>query len=127
MNQVKIQGHTLELTKSGAIRKELALNMWNRLQPVKLQPDPIMYKHKGTTVDQDGVRICGSPEFIGAVLARLKDLLKFEGDETRIGISFSELSDRETGSRIKGRFRCSVQVHERGDESKMLNIRYGRI
>lgn len=124
---MKVQGKEIALTKSGAITKEVALNLWQNFKPTKLNPEPIPYKHKGTTVDQDGIRICGSLEFIASVMARLKDLIEFENNETRIGIAFSELTDRESGSRIKGRFRCSIQVHERGDEAKIMNARYGRI
>lgn len=117
MKTVKIQGQKLALTKSGSISKDLILSTWQQLKPKKLKPDPIMYKHKGTTIDQDGIRICGSPDFIAAVMERLKDLLDFESKETRLGVSFSEITDKETGSQIDGRFRCSIQVHERGPHS----------
>jgi hypothetical protein len=49
-------------------------------------------------------------------LERLKDLLEYEGQQTRLGIAFSELSDKE-GNPMPSRFRCAIQVHERGRQS----------
>ena len=104
------------------IKKDEALAVWRALpENQTLRPVPIVYKHKGSTIDEDGIRICGSRPFIESVLSRLKPLLAYEGAETRIGIAFSEICDRETGAVIHGRFRCSVQVHERGDEAKHFN------
>ena len=117
---VTIQGKHIALTPSGGIDKNTALKLWADLAPAKLRPDPIAYKHSGSTIDQDGVRICGSPEFIAAVMERLKDLLEYEGERTRIGIAFSTINDRETGTEIEGRFRCSIQVHERGRQAIAL-------
>jgi len=117
---VTIQGKQIALTPSGGINKETALTLWQNLKPSKLKPTPIYYKHTGSTIDQDGVRICGSPEFIAAVMERLKDLLEYEAERTRIGIAFSTISDRETGTEIEGRFRCSIQVHERGRQAVAL-------
>ena len=86
-----------------------------------LKPCPIVYKHEGTTIDQDGVRICGSESFIMAVLSHLKPLLKYENGGTRLGIAFSQIQDKDTKELIDGAFRCSVQVHERGPEAKHFN------
>jgi hypothetical protein len=116
MAKVTIQGKEITLTPSGGITKEKALTMWAELQPGKLRPDPIPYKHSGSTIDQDGIRICGSPDFIAAVMERVKDLMQYESAKTRLGISFSQLNDKQ-GNEIKGRFRCSIQVHQRGEQS----------
>lgn len=113
MKKVTIQGKALSLTPSGGIDKASVLELWQSLKPGKLKPQPIAYKHSGSTIDQDGIRICGSAEFIGAVMERLKDLLEYEGQQTRLGIAFSELSDKQ-GNPMPGRFRCAIQVHERG-------------
>lgn len=92
------------------------MKVWKDLEPRPLTPRMVPYKHTGSTIDEDGIRITGSLEFIEAVTSRLKDLLKFENDAaTRLQISCSELTDKETGRRMDGRYRCSIQVHERGD------------
>ena len=105
----------IKLTKSGGISKDQFLEAWKGLEVKPLLPAMVHYGHKGTTIDEDGIRITGSLEFIEAVTSRLKDLLKFEnGEATRLQISCSELTDKETGRRIENKFRCSIQVHERG-------------
>tara|TARA_R110000868_G_scaffold184591_1_gene426216 strand:+ start:395 stop:775 length:381 start_codon:yes stop_codon:yes gene_type:complete len=108
--------------KAENIQKKEALEMWRGVaDSLPLTPEPIAYKHRGSTIDEDGVRICGSREFILSVMSRLKPLLAFENGETRIGIAFSEIVDKETQEVISGKFRCSIQVHERGDEAKAMN------
>jgi len=108
--------------KAESIQKKDALTLWRTLSDnAELTPAPIPYKHRGTTIDEDGVRICGSKPFILAVLSRLKPLLAFENCDTRLGISFSEITDKDTQEVIAGKFRCSVQVHERGDEARHFN------
>jgi len=114
--------------KAESIQKKDALAVWRGLpdnQP--LNPDPIPYKHRGTTIDQDGIRICGTKEFITAVLSRLKPLLEHENTDTRLGIAWGELTDKETQQVIDGRYRCSIQVHERGAEAKHFNRLCSRI
>ena len=81
-SRIKIQGKSIALTPSGGIDKATALSLWEGLEHRKLKPEPIAYKHSGSTIDQDGIRICGSPEFIAAVMERLKDLLEYEGQNT---------------------------------------------
>ena len=122
MKEVIIQGKAYSLTPSGGLTKDTAIEMWDSLAPQTLKPTPIMYKHSGSTIDEDGVRITGSPEFIAAVMERLKDLMQYEAGKTRLGIAFGQLNDKQ-GNEIKGRFRCSIQVHQRGSQSihRILN------
>jgi hypothetical protein len=86
----------------------------------KVKPTPVPYKHEGTTYAEDGIRITGSEEFIESVLSRLKDLLRFEGTDTRLQVAYQETKDRATGEPT-GSFNCYIQVHERGQEAKMAN------
>jgi len=112
---------TLKLSPSGSIAKEDFMEMWKGLKAGgKISPDPIPYKHKGTTIDEDGIRICGSMEFIQSILSHLKPLLEFEDVATRIGVACSEITNKENGHRIKGKYRCAIQVHQRGREGAML-------
>lgn len=115
------------MNKPVSFQKKEALEIWNSIpenQP--LNPDPIAYKHKGTTIDEDGIRICGSKGFIKSVLSRIKPLLDYENGDTRIGIAWNEIVDKESGEIIDGKFRCSIQVHERGDEARRVNRLWGK-
>ena len=103
-------------------KKDEALRIWENLPDnQELNPESIPYKHKGTTIDQDGIRICGTQEFIFAVLSRIKPLLEYENGNTRIGIAFSQIQDKETKMLIPDKYRCSVQVHERGPQAQWCN------
>jgi len=108
--------------KPRSYRKAESLKLWATLpEDQKVNPCPIAYKHKGTTISEDGIRICGSEHFIKSVLSRLKDLLEYENGSTRLGVAFSEIQDMKTGLVIEDSFRCSVQVHERGREAQIVN------
>lgn len=108
--------------KPESIQKAQALALWRALpENLPLTPGAIAYKHRGTTIDEDGIRICGSRPFIESVLSRIKPLLTAESTDTRLGIAWGEICDKETGQPIRGRFRCSIQVHQRGDEAKHFN------
>lgn len=108
--------------KGKSYKKADALELWAGLpENQDLRPGTIAYRHKGTTIDEDGVRICGTEEFILSVLSHLKPLLKYENGSTRLGVSFSQIQDKETKELIPNAFRCSVQVHERGPEAQMVN------
>ena len=79
----------------------------------KLSPKPVRYRHAGSTYAEDGIRITGSRAFVDSVLSRLKDLLKYEGDGTRLQTVYKRSLDRESGRTLTSYY-CYVQVHERG-------------
>ena len=80
------------------MRKNQALNHWNKLESDQaLKPVPVPYKHTGSTYDQDGIRITGSPEFIDSVLSRLKDLLQYENGETRLQLVYNQSTCKKSG------------------------------
>lgn len=79
----------------------------------KLSPKPVRYTHEGSTYAEDGIRITGSRQFIDSVLSRLKDLLMYEGEETRLQAVYQRSLDRESGKALTS-YNCYVQVHDRG-------------
>jgi len=108
------------------MRKAQFLNHWNDIDPDQtIQIQQVPYKHKGSTYDQDGIRITGSTEFIDSVLSRLKDLLAHENGNTRLQVVYKQSTCRKTQQPIDG-FNCYVQVHERGSQAKMVNAIFGQ-
>jgi hypothetical protein len=108
--------------KPDSMKKQEAIDAWKATADnMPLHPCMIAYKHEGTTIDEDGVRICGRKEFILSVLSHLKPLLAYENGQTRLGIAFSQIQDKETKQLIPNSYRCSVQVHERGPEAQHVN------
>ncbi|MEE8465497.1 MAG: hypothetical protein V3S68_03405 [Dehalococcoidia bacterium] len=102
------------------LNKAAALAHWHALdgRPVPL-PSKTMkavpYRHTGSTYAEDGIRINGSREFIDSVLAALQNLLGRENSMERIGIQFTEATDRDSDEPM-GTWACYIQVHERGRE-----------
>lgn len=99
------------------MKKAEILSRWKSLsRPQHLFPRPVPYGHRGSTYDQDGIRITGSRAFIDAVLSRLTDLLAFENGRTRLQVSYQEATDKESG-RPLGSWSFYAQVHERGAQA----------
>ena len=96
------------------MEKKPFLEHWTKLKAnQKLSPKPVRYTHEGSTYAEDGIRITGSKAFIDSVLSRLKDLLRFESDTTRLQVVYKRSTDRESGTTISS-YNCYVQVHGRG-------------
>ncbi len=96
------------------MEKQPFLKHWTKLRTdQKLDPRPVRYSHEGSTYAEDGIRITGSKAFVDSVLSRLKDMLKFESDETRLQVVYKRSTDRESGKTIAS-YNCYIQVHERG-------------
>ena len=96
---------------------------------------PIPYKATGSTYGACGVRIDGSPEFIDAVLSRLKPLLAGENQVTRLGFSRSEVDGSKLGKTFgnaasragKPAEVCYIRLHIRGREGAMAAAAFGEM
>lgn len=72
------------------MEKRIALQRWHDLQenqPILPHFTPIAADAHGSTFGACGIRISGNPQFIDAVLSRLKDLLAAEAGATRLTLS----------------------------------------
>lgn len=69
---------------------------------------------KGKTFSFDGMRINGSPEFIDAILSRIKELVAYEGGGTRLNVIYKQQIDNKTQQAIPGSFSFYIQVKQRG-------------
>lgn len=82
-----------------------------------VRPEPIAYDHVGSAYNEDSIRITGSRQFIDQVLSRLKGVLAFENEDTRLQVNYQESADRMTKEKT-GTWNCYVQVHERGGKRR---------
>jgi hypothetical protein len=112
--------------------KDKALNHWNAL-PENQNPMPyfeeISYKAEGSSYGACGVRIDGSPEFIDAVLSRLKPLLAAENGRTRLELTRKKVEARPGRPLHKAATHaevCYIRRHERGGQAQMMNAYLGR-
>lgn len=71
--------------------KDQIMGFWKGLQPnVPLALQAIDYDHEGSTIQEDGIRVTGSKEFITTVLSRLKDFLTYENPETKLMVAYRQ-------------------------------------
>lgn len=101
--------------------KAQILKYWKTLggeQPIPMKP--IKYDHKGSTYGEDGIRITGSPNFIQAVLGKLRELLRYEGPETKLGVVYRQTfsKKREAMGLSPISFVFYIQSKERGKKRK---------
>lgn len=125
----------MTITKSGSYLKDEVMSQWRRL-PSDVNPLPLMrpipYKAEGSKYGTCGIRIDGTPEFVEAVLGKLKDLLPGENGKTRLELARRKVSPVEIRGERKSFENasidaevCYIRLHERGDEMQMLNAVFG--
>lgn len=105
------QTYKLKPWKAG---KTEIMKFWKGIQtnlPFALKP--IEYDHKGTTIQEDGIRITGSKEFITSVISRLKDFLIYENPETKLMVSYRQ-SPKSLKPGSRNSYSFYLQVKQRG-------------
>jgi hypothetical protein len=86
------------ITKPQQLGKQAILDHWDGLsedQPIAMSP--LESNHKGSSYDQDSIRITGSQEFIDGCLSRLKSLMQYEEGSTLLQISYQQTVERVHG------------------------------
>jgi hypothetical protein len=105
-----------QMNKPWKASKEDALKHWNSLAPGLpiAQLRIIPSNHKGTTIAFDGLRITGSATFIDCVISRLKELLAYEGGNTRLNVLYKQQIDNKTQQAIPNSYTFYLHVKQRG-------------
>lgn len=85
-------------TKSNDTKRGRVLNYWRSLKIDPIQVAPIPKDHEGSTREEDGIRITGSPAFIASVLARLKDLLAYDNEFSKVDARYEQGQPKSDGS-----------------------------
>jgi hypothetical protein len=104
--------------KAWKASKDEILTFWRSVagnSPIQLKPIP--YSHKGTTIQEDGIRITGTKEFIASILSRMKELINFENDNNKLIISYRQ-SPKSLIPGNKESYMFYLQIKERGQKSK---------
>lgn len=119
------------------MEKKEALRRWQNLEPdQEILPHftPIAADARGSTFGACGIRISGNPEFIDAVLSRLKDLLAAEAGSTRLNLSRQpvkpvSITNGETVTNKQWRNAdtdaetCYIQIRERTARTRQRKVR----
>ena len=93
--------------------KKQTINFWKTLDPnmpLKLKPIPVT--HRGSTIQEDSVRVTGSKEFIASVIAHLKQFLTYENDQNKLVVQYRQ-SARSLKPGAKDSYMVYIQVKER--------------
>lgn len=101
--------------------KEQIVSYWKNLRPdTPILMKPIPYDHKGSTYGEDGVRITGSPQFIGSLLPRLKEFLNFESPTTTLTLVYRETESPSQSAlgQNKTSYVFYVQTRQRGENER---------
>ena len=108
--------------------KEQTLKHWQTLpenQNIIRHFTAISPKAKGSRYGACGIRIDGNPQFVDAVLSRLKDLIAGENHVTRLGLSYNVVDGSGIGKALdnadNGAVCCYIRLYLRGHEGAMAS------
>lgn len=119
------------------MEKKDAIRRWQNLeadQPILPHFTPIAADARGSTFGACGIRISGNPEFIDAVLSRLKDLLAAEAGSTRLNLSRQPVKpvtinsgdsvvDKKWNNADTDAETCYIQIRERTARTRQRKVR----
>ena len=119
------------------MEKKEAIRRWQNLTPdQEILPHftPIAADARGSTFGACGIRISGNPEFIDAVLSRLKDLLAAEAGSTRLNLSRQPVKpvtinsgdsvvDKKWNNADTDAETCYIQIRERTARTRQRKVR----
>lgn len=105
-----------EYNKPWKASKEEVIKHWSGLTPglPMAQVRIIPTGHKGPTLSYDGLRITGSSEFIDSIISRLKELLSYEGGNSRLNVLYKQQVDNKTQQAVPGSFAFYFHAKQRG-------------
>ena len=103
-------------------KKADVLKQWRELPenlPILPHMRPVPYKAEGSRYGSCGIRIDGNPQFVSAVLSRLKDLLAGENTVTRLGLSRAPAVTgfKPSPNALPDAECCYIRLCERGGQS----------
>lgn len=119
------------------MEKKEALRRWQNLeenQEILPHFTPIAADARGSTFGACGIRISGNPEFIDAVLSRLKDLLAAEAGSTRLSLSRQPVKtvainsgdsvvEKKWNNADTDAETCYIQIRERTARTRQRKVR----
>lgn len=104
------------------MKKSETLEAWKALPdglPILPHFTPLPYKASGSTYGACGIRIDGNPQFIDAVLSRVKDLIDGENHVTRLQLARSKVDGSGIGKDLPNAVNnaevCYIRLHVRGE------------
>jgi hypothetical protein len=79
------------------LSKPEIISYWKSIRyDLPIVVSPIRAEKKGSTYNDDGIRITGSKQFIDSVLGKLKDLLRYENLQTKLDLVYRQTQYKGT-------------------------------
>lgn len=67
------------------------MDYWRSLRNTDpIYMEPIAKDHRGTTKGEDTIRVSGSAKFIATIMGKLKDLILYDTDKTKLEVSYKQ-------------------------------------
>lgn len=103
--------------------KQEAMTTWQQMeagQNILKHMTPIDPKARGSRYGACGIRIDGNPDFVRAVMSRLKDLIDGENHVTRLSLAWNIVDGSGIGKALdnadNGAECCYIRLYLRGHE-----------
>jgi len=110
------------------MKKAEALQVWAGLEPgqnILKHFTPVDSKARGSRYGACGIRIDGNPDFVRAVLSRLKDLTAGENHVTRLGLAWNVVDGSGIGKELPNAENkaecCYIRLAMRGREGSIAS------
>ncbi len=80
------------------LNKKDIITHWSQIPPGKPMGiiRTVPAEHQGSAMSYDGLRVTGSTQWIDFVLSRLRDVLSYENEKTRLQLVYKQQIDRKT-------------------------------
>jgi hypothetical protein len=103
-------------------KKQDILQMWKSLQPdIPVHMEPLTPSQEGqnqSSYGEDGIRITGSKNFIAGVLAKLKEIIGYENDYTRLRLVFKGVDAERVSRKDRQNYVFYINLQPRGRKRK---------
>ena len=103
----------LEEQEAWKAKKSEIMRFWHMLNDLPILPKPISVKHKGSSYDQDGIRITGTSDFINSILSKMKEFLRFQNNPTvDLAVEYRQIVDKYDRP-VPAKYACYIKLKEK--------------
>jgi hypothetical protein len=103
----------LEEQEAWKAKKSDVLKFWHMLRELPILPKPIPTRHKGSSYDQDVIRITGTSEFINSALSRMKDFLRYQNNPAiELDVDYRQIIDKYDRP-VPAKYVCYIRLREK--------------
>jgi hypothetical protein len=103
----------LEEQEAWKAKKTDVLRFWHMLRELPIFPNPIPVTHKGSSYNQDTIRITGNSDFINSILSKMKDFLRYQNNPTiELNVDYRQILDKYDRP-VPAKYACYIKLKEK--------------